>query len=383
MKLAVLTSHPVQYQAPLFRELAKHLDLQVYFSHQSQGRDQAKAGFGVNFNWDIDLLDGYASKYLRNIAARPGIDFWGCNNPDIERELKLFNPKILLLTGWHLLSYWQGVWAAKKNNIRVWVKSDSQVATARSKPKRMLKGMIYPRLLNQFDLCCYAGSRSKDYFQSYGVPAEHLFWLPHVIDASRFCKAAGLELDKKREIKAALKIPESAQIVLFVGKYINKKRPLDIIYALSRSRNRERLFGLFVGAGQLEKDMIKLSKELRVNIVNAGFINQTQLPLYYAVSDCLALPSDGGETWGLVVNEAMTCGIPAVVSDQAGCAPDLVEEGKTGCVFPMGNIAALSDAIDQCLSFSGKSITREALRHKMNEYDLNYHVQRIVDKCRD
>jgi len=61
------------------------------------------------------------------------------------------------------------------------------------------------------------------------------------------------------------------------------------------------------------------------------------------------LPSDAGETWGLVVNEAMACGRPAIVSDQVGCAPDLVLNGNTGFIFPFGDRTALANALQQLI----------------------------------
>ena len=69
----------------------------------------------------------------------------------------------------------------------------------------------------------------------------------------------------------------------------------------------------------------------------AGFLNQSEIPLAYAAADALVLPSDAGETWGLVVNEAMACGRPAIVSDRVGCREDLVLEGETGLSFRFGD----------------------------------------------
>src|SRR5215471_434914 len=88
MRLAVVTSHPVQYQAPLFRELTRRLDLTVFFAHRATPQDQAEAGFGVGFNWDIDLITGYRHVFLHSVAKRPGLDhFAGCDTPQIGKEL--------------------------------------------------------------------------------------------------------------------------------------------------------------------------------------------------------------------------------------------------------------------------------------------------------
>ena len=80
-----------------------------------------------------------------------------------------------------------------------------------------------------------------------------------------------------------------------------------------------------------------------VNVRMLGFVNQSELPGIYASADVLVVPSDFRETWGLVVNEAMACGTPAVVSVAVGCAPDLIMEGLTGAIFPCGPGGAASD----------------------------------------
>ena len=110
---------------------------------------------------------------------------------------------------------------------------------------------------------------------------------------------------------------------------------------------------VLVGSGELEDALREAAtSELEVPVHFAGFKNQSELPQYYVGADLLVLPSDGGETWGLVVNEAMACGLPAVVSDAVGCAPDLIDAGETGEVFPMGDIEALADALERALPLS-------------------------------
>src|SRR5262249_17425222 len=106
MRLAIVASHPIQYHAPLFRELAKRLDLMVFFSHRATPTDQAKAGFGVPFDWDVDLLSGYAHTFLRNIAKRPGLDrFGGCDTPEIGERFREGRFDCVLVQGWYLKSF--------------------------------------------------------------------------------------------------------------------------------------------------------------------------------------------------------------------------------------------------------------------------------------
>jgi glycosyltransferase involved in cell wall biosynthesis len=109
----------------------------------------------------------------------------------------------------------------------------------------------------------------------------------------------------------------------------------------------------------------------------AGFLNQTEIVGAYVAADCLVLPSDTGETWGLVVNEAMACGIPAIVSDQVGCGPDLVSDGVTGATFPMGDVDALAKRL---IDLSGNPSALRAMGGAACErVTSHYSVERAVE----
>ena len=115
---------------------------------------------------------------------------------------------------------------------------------------------------------------------------------------------------------------------------------------------------VFAGSGELEPELRQIAADASVRAEFMGFVNQSELPAVYGAADLLVLPSDGRETWGLVVNEAMACGVPAVVSDAVGCAPDLVEPGATGAIFPLGDVAALATAIETVLSLDADHVRR-------------------------
>lgn len=104
---------------------------------------------------------------------------------------------------------------------------------------------------------------------------------------------------------------------------------------------RERHVFIGVGSGPTRENVRRLAADLGRRAVFPGFASQDELPKWYAVGDVLVLPSSN-EPWGLVCNEATAAGLPIVVSDEVGCGPDLVVEGKTGYVFEVGNISALA-----------------------------------------
>lgn len=349
MRLGVLASHPIQYQAPLFRELARHIDLKVYFAHRQSAQGQAEAGFNVAFEWDVDLLGGYDHTFLQNRSRHPGVsNFFGCDTPEIAEVIRQGEFDAFLVTGWYLKSYWQAIRACRRLGVPVMVRGDSQLGTARGKLKQLGKTLVYPHLLRQFDTCLYVGQKNQAYLKHYGVPDERLFFSPHCIDNEAFTSLA--QAVNRVGSRARSGIAPDQKVVLFVGKLLEIKRPLDLVAALRILRDRGiNVCGVFAGNGPLRDSLEAQGKESNVPLVFLGFRNQTELPEAYAMSDVLVLPSES-ETWGLVVNEALACGTPVVVSDAVGCAPDLVVEGKTGAAYPVGDTLALADAIQRVLA---------------------------------
>jgi glycosyltransferase involved in cell wall biosynthesis len=349
-RLGILASHPIQYQVPIFRELARHVDLHVFFAHRQTRGGQAKAGFGVEFDWDLDLLDGYAHTFLPNVARHPDTSrFRGCDTPAIQDAINRNGFDTFLVMGWNLKCYWQAVRACHISRIPVMVRGDSQLWTRRNPLTRGIKRLVYPYLLQQFDAFLYVGHRSRMYLEHYGVSERRLFFSPHCVDVDRF--AGGSAAADRQQLQLELGIPHGHQVVMFSGRLVPMKHPADLISALALLQNGgARIHALVVGDGLLRQALTDMARHLGVSSTFAGFWNQSRLPSTYAVTDALVLPSDARETWGLVVNEALACGVPAVVSDEVGCAPDLVRSGVTGELFRARDVHSLAGAIAKVLA---------------------------------
>ena len=342
MRLAIVASHPVQYYAPLFRELAGRLDLTVYYAHRATESDQAQAGFGIGFEWDIDLLSGYTYTFLQNAAARPGLGhFAGIDTPEIGSRLRAGSFDAVLLMGWFLKCFHQALWAAKRLRIPVLVRGDSHLDTPRSTWKCWAKELAYPIFLRCFDCALVVGERNRAYWQHYHYPESRIFSSPHCVDNDWF---ATHSTDSARvSLRTKLGIAQETKVVLFVGKLVDFKRPLDVIAAVKLLKSKGvNLEVLIAGAGPLEQDLTRAARKAEVRMHMLGFCNQSEMPNAYAASDILVLPSDGRETWGLVVNEALACDKPVVVSDAVGCAPDLTARLGNRAVFPIGDTDALA-----------------------------------------
>lgn len=379
MKVGVLASHPIQYQAPIFRELARHVELVVFFAHRQTSAGQAAAGYGVAFEWDVDLLEGYDSQFLDNIARQKDTGhFFGCNTPSIKRCIAQGGFDAFIVTGWNLLSYWQAVLACRRTGTPVLVRGDSQLATPRGWLKETAKSLLYPWLLRLFNGFLVVGRRNREYLLRYGVQTEAMFFSPHCIDAEWF--AARAARADRLQMRASWQIGEGRRIVLFVGRFVASKRVQDLLQALQLLRDGNvAVTCLLAGDGPLRDELQQQTLSAGVDARFCGFCNQSELPPLYALADVLVLPSDGRETWGLVVNEALACGTPVVVADSVGCSADLAADGSTGAVYPAGDVAALAQALMRVL---GHPPDKAAIHQWVQTYSVQATVAGMLEGCR-
>lgn len=354
-RLAIVTSHPVQYYAPWFRFLARtgRVDLRVFYLWDGGVRARHDPGFGHAVRWDIPLLDGYAHEFVPNTSARPGTaHFTGLSNPALPSRLAAFDPQAALLVGYNHASFLRTIFARwpRRPPCPLIFRGDShrlfpRPYSLRERLRRALITAVYRR----FAAVLYVGKANREYFRWHGVPEERLFFAPHAVDNDRFADCGFETRREARAWRGSLGIPEHHALVMFAGKFEDKKRPLDLLAAFARLGVREASL-VFVGAGRLEGELRSRAAEVP-NVYFAPFQNQSEMPRTYAAADLFVLPSHGREeTWGLAINEALCLGRPVIVSDHVGCAADLVEPGGNGLIFPAGNVDALTAALRDALA---------------------------------
>lgn len=348
IRLAHLVSHPIQYFAPLYRELATRpeIDLTVYFYSDATTREFHDAGFGRSVAWDTPLLGGYEHRFLPS-ASRTGISggFLKRPNIDIVQAIARERYDAMWVHGYAHMTTWLAAIAAQARGTKMLIRDEQTLLHGRSAHKRALKSVAL-RWLYAGAYGLYLGEQSRLYFRRYGMARERLFRARYSVDNAYF-RARATELAPRRtEVRAALGITDDAPVVLFCGKLIDKKQPLALIEAFARVRADQPSWLLIAGDGELRGAIEEAVTRHNVpNVKLAGFLNQSQLPEAYAAADMLVLPSKLHETWGLVVNEAMNFGLPIVVSDKVGCANELVEHGRNGFIVPHDSVSALADAI--------------------------------------
>lgn len=350
-KLAIISSHPIQYYAPVFKLLAQTpgVDVKVFYTWGEDSIKKYDPGFGKMIEWDVPLLEGYDHRFLHNTSKNPGTHhFWGIVNPGAKKEIEAYKPDAVLVYGWSWHSH-LSLMRNFKGQVPVYFRGDSTLIDTLPGWKSMVRSLFLKRVYSTIDKAFYTGSSNKLYFIKHGIAAHNLNFAPHAIDNARF----GSDFSAAaHQLRAALGIPDGDMLILFAGKLEEKKDPERLLKSFAELHNRK-VHLLFTGNGKLEDQLKSQSRAFGVSgrVYFHPFQNQSTLPAYYHAADLFCLPSKGpGETWGLAVNEAMACGKAVLVSDKTGCAADLVRPGVNGEVFRSGNVADLKNKLETLLA---------------------------------
>lgn len=366
----IVATHPIQYQVPLFRELARRpeIDLKVLYVFLPNEKQQG-IGFDVGFQWDVPLLDGYSWSVLGNASREPALgSFGGCRVRGAAGILQRERPDVLLVTGWQAAALVQILAAAVSLRVPVLLRCEANAL--RRRPWAV--SLAHRALLSTLNGFLVIGRSNREFYEAAGIDEGRLFWCPYFVDNEWFAAAAQDARGQRDALRRTWGIPKDATCFLFAGKLVEKKRPKDLIRAAARVRTSGAdIHLLVVGSGAEERELRDEADRSGVPVTFTGFLNQTEIPAAYAVADCLVLPSDFGETWGLVVNEAMACGLPALASELVGCAPDLVDDGETGFRFPFGDVITLGDRMT-ALSGNPAMLARlgENARRRVSGYSV-------------
>ncbi|HEV2397060.1 MAG TPA: glycosyltransferase family 4 protein [Candidatus Sulfotelmatobacter sp.] len=277
-------------------------------------------------------------------------------NRQVWKSLNHAAPDAILCGGYNYLASWQALcWARyKKVPFLLWSESNVQDARHGHTAVEMLKS----EFIRRCDAFVVPGCSSLEYLKTYGIPDNRIFTAPNAVDNEFFAASAAKARQDLEATRSRLGLPQ--RYLLFVGRLVREKGVFDLLsaYAKLDEHLRENVGLVFVGGGAARHEL-----ELQAGSVSpggvrfAGFVDQEHLGEYYALAETLILPTYS-DTWGLVVNEAMACGLPVVVSQVAGCATDLVTEGWNGILVAPKDVSSLSSAIKQIA-------TRQLLRTDM------------------
>ncbi len=381
-----LLSHPIQYFSPLFQEMAKDpaFDLLVLYCSDENVKGHIDKDFGVNVKWDIPLLEGYKYKFLKNNSWKPSIynGFFGLLNFEIIKKLKKERGSFLVIHGWAYATNFLAVLGAKIFGVNLCLRSENPLnqELLKSKFSLFIRNMFFRYFwFRMFDYFFYIGSQNKKLYIHYGVKEEKLVFTPYAVDNDRFRSEYEEYKNKKTNLRNELGLPVDKKIILYSGKYITKKRPMDLLQAY-HSLNDEKAALVFLGDGEIRKEMEEYISDHKLqHVYLTGFKNQSEVGKYFATADIFVLPSGAGETWGLVVNEAMNFELPVIVSDLVGCAEDVVKDGLNGYTFKCGDISTLKSALNVLLN---DSTARLSFGLKSSELIEEYSYIKIIENLK-
>lgn len=342
-KLAIVTTHPIQYYAPIFKLLQQRglIAIKVFYTLGQQG-SKYDPGFSKNIVWDIPLLNGYDYEWAENTSANPGSHHpKGIVTPGLIKQITLFQPDAILIFGWNYTSHLK-VLRHFKNKVPVYFRGDSTLLNYTNPVKGLIKSIYLKWVYKHITHAFYVGTNNKAYFKKYGLQDAQLSFAPHAIDNERFKSNRLQDADK---LRSSLNLSARDILVVYAGKFEPVKN-VKLLIATVTNLNEPNVHLLLVGNGVNEPEL-KKQADLSVaknNIHFIDFVNQADIPVIYQAADIYCLPSTS-ETWGLSINEAMACNKAILVSDKIGCAIDLVKENYNGAIFKSNDEKSLADAL--------------------------------------
>ena len=352
--LVILTEIISPYRLPLFNCLAQDsdIDLHVIFLSESDPSLRQWKVYKEEIKFSYKVLPSWRRRVGKFNVLLTG---------DVLRALREAAPDAILCGGYSYIASWQALWWARLRRVPFLLWSESNQHDARNglAPIESLKG-IFLRACSGY---IAAGRASKDYLCSHAVSEHKIFIAPNAVDNELFCRGA---VSARRDASAkrrVLDLPD--RYFLFVGRLVPEKGVFDLLAAytgLSQELRRE--VGLvFVGDGASRKELEKQATAVSPGTVMfSGFVHREDLPAYYGLAEVFVFPTYT-DPWGLVVNEAMACGLPVIISGVAGCVPDLIRQDWNGLLVSPKDIPSLTAALTRLAS-------QTAVREQMGNHSV-------------
>ncbi|WP_178990243.1 glycosyltransferase family 4 protein [Winogradskyella schleiferi] len=370
-KLAIVTTHPIQYYAPWFKLMAQrgNVEIKVFYTWSQASEIVKDKTFGKDIKWDIPLLEGYHYEFVENISKDPGTHHKnGIDCPELNYRIKDWQPDTILIFGWYLKSHLKAM-KFFKGKIPVWFRGDSTLLDDVPGVKQVLRKYYLTYIYRYIDKAFYVGTQNKAYFKSVGLKEDQLVLAHHAIDNERYYDSEEKNYENSALVwRKELGFNKDDLVVLFAGKFESKKQPDFLLKAIQRVNKKlqQPLKLVLVGHGPLE-DELELWSKNDSNIKMIPFQNQSKMPILYRLGNVFCLPSKGpGETWGLAVNEAMASSRPVIVSDKVGGTTDMLVSGYNGFSFNHTNQNELMGILENLSLRKLEAMGKNAKAHVNN-----------------
>ncbi|MCG7856212.1 glycosyltransferase family 4 protein [Flavihumibacter sediminis] len=350
-RLAIITSHPIQYNAPVFQllRIRGKIKTKVFYTWGEQAiKERYDPGFDRKINWDIPLLDGYDFEFMFNKSSDPGSHhFRGIINPDLKGKIIEYNPDTILVYGWAFHSHLE-VLRYFHNKVRILFRGDSTLLDTLPIHRRILRNIFLKWIYRHVDKAIYVGKNNYLYYKEFGLNDNQLIYAPHAVDNERFGIGNNYYNEGVKSLRKEAGLNDDKIVFVFAGKLIPVKDIPLLLKAFTGSDISHIAELIIIGNGPLENSL-KAEFGNFPGIHFLPFQNQNVMPAVYRMGNYFVLPSKS-ETWGLAINEALASGVPVIASNRCGGAIDLIEDGKNGYIFESGNQDSLAQALKKAIS---------------------------------
>ena len=358
-RLVILTEIISPYRIPLFNSLAEDsgISLHVIFLSETDPSLRQWRIYKEEMQFSYQILPSWRKRIGKfNVLLNRGVK---CALSDA-------SPDVILCGGYNYVASWQALQWARSRGIPFLLWSESNLQDARSghAPVELLK----TDFLRKCKGFVVPGKSARRYLLAHRIDDEDIFFAPNAVDNDLFNTEALAALQNENECRRDLDLPD--RYFLFVGRLVKEKGIFELLaaYAALDAQLRQRIGLVLVGDGICRQQLEQQSASIASGLVKlAGFVQREQLAKYYALAEMLVLPTYT-DTWGLVVNEAMACGLPVIVSRAAGCAEDLVKEGWNGLLVSPRDAAGLSLAMKSLAERADLSDLGTHSKQKVAEY---------------
>jgi glycosyltransferase involved in cell wall biosynthesis len=321
-KLMVLTEIVSPYRIPVFNCLADSLGqgLKVLFMGKTSSNRRWRVPTEA-IRFDYEVLKGFR---FRGPSWLKGFDRFV--NPGVCAAIRRFRPSLLVIGGYHHPTSLLALRCANRESIPVYLWSESTDRDWRS-GSRMVE-RVKRAFVRRCDGVLVPGAASRTYIERYTAPDQPIETAPNSAESPDF--SAGLGAAEGERAATRRRWGLEGFTAIFVGRLSREKglaRALDVLEICRHDGLDATL--LVVGDGPERRRHETSARRLGIRAVFTGFAQPRELPALYAAADVALVPSES-EPWGLVVNEAMACGLPVLCTMEVGSGKDLVEDGRTG-----------------------------------------------------
>lgn len=374
--LLVVETHPIQYHVPVYRALQHQHDIPVTVAYGSDFsvRRYRDREFGADVDWDVDLLGGYSAHFLSRVDAGGTTSPAMVSTRGLGGVFNAVRPAAVLIVGYSP-AFHRRAWAmAWRRRLPILFRGETtDLHQDRRRHVTVARQMALRVAYRSCSRLLYIGERARRHYRAHGVGDDRLVFAPYCVDAGPFASEEDDRLRLREAARAELGLDVHRLVLLFSGKLSSRKGVDLIVPAIRRLPDalRSRVVVVCAGDGAL-KSVIQAESASApaIPLIVLGVQSQAGLSRWYHAADLLVLPSREGETWGLVVNEALHHGLPVLVSDRVGCALDLVGPG-TGVVCEADSVQALTDALLDATKLVGRADVRQQCRAKVSGYSVD------------